>query len=102
LGKQAGSRRVKRGAEKGEGTYKGEALVGMKSKGSQLRRQNIVLDLEVVVAISSLVVDALLLTVGKDFGFHFSPWSHYVPNASTRSQKTVQFERKEMFGWYLN
>lgn len=27
------------------------------------------------MAISSLVVDALLLTVGKDFGFHFSPWS---------------------------
>jgi len=41
----------------------------MKSKGSQLRRQNIVQELEVVVvAISLPVVDALLLTVGKDLG----------------------------------
>ncbi len=53
-------------SREGRRTYRGEALVGIKSKGSQLRRQNIVLDVEVVAAISSLVVDSPLLTVGKD------------------------------------
>jgi len=47
--KEAGSRREVRVAATGGKTYRGEALVGMKSKGSQLRRQNIVLELIVVV-----------------------------------------------------
>lgn len=65
------------GERSGEGRrpYRGEALVGMKSRGSQLRRQNIVLELDVVVAISYLVVDTLLLTR-----------SYYVPNARIRVQ----------------
>lgn len=61
-GFEEGSGQSEGGERSGEGrrTYRGEALVGMKSNGSQLRRQNIVLDFGVVMAISSLVVNTVV------------------------------------------